>query len=26
MFGNDNENYANGQFVVQDRVCPKSVW
>ncbi len=24
MFGNDNENYANGQFVVQDKVCPKS--
>ena len=24
MYGNDNENYTNGQFVVQDRVCPKS--
>ena len=25
MYGNDNENYTLGQFVVQDRVCPKSV-
>ena len=24
MYGNDNENYTNGQFVVQDRVCPRS--
>lgn len=24
MYGNQNENYTNGQFVVQDRVCPKS--
>ncbi len=24
MYGNDNSNYTNGQFVVQDRVCPKS--
>lgn len=24
MYGNDNENYIIGQFVVQDRVCPKS--
>lgn len=25
MYGNDNDNYTLGQFVVQDRVCPKSV-
>jgi hypothetical protein len=25
MFGNDNANYTNGQFVVQDRVCQKAV-
>lgn len=24
MYGNDNSNYPLGQFVVQDRVCPKS--
>ena len=24
MYGNDNENYTLGQFVVQDRVCPKA--
>lgn len=24
MYGNDNENYTNGVFVVQDKVCPKS--
>lgn len=24
MYGNQNENYTNGQFVVQDRVCPRS--
>ena len=24
MYGNDNSNYINGQFVVQDRVCPKA--
>ena len=24
MYGNDNDNYTNGQFVVQDKVCPKS--
>ena len=24
MYGNQNENYINGQFVVQDRVCPRS--
>lgn len=25
MFGNDNTNYEDGQFVVQDRVSPRSV-
>ena len=24
MYGNQNENYANGVFVVQDRVCPRA--
>lgn len=24
MYGNQNDNYTNGQFVVQDRVCPRS--
>jgi len=24
MYGNDNENYTNGQFVVQDKVCPRA--
>lgn len=24
MYGNDNSNYTDGQFVIQDRVCPKS--
>ena len=24
MYGNDNTNYTNGQFVVQDKVCPKA--
>ena len=24
MYGNDNENYTLGQFVVQDRICPRS--
>ena len=24
MYGNQNENYTNGQFVVQDRVCPRA--
>ena len=24
MYGNSNENYTLGQFVVQDRVCPKA--
>ena len=24
MYGNDNANYTLGQFVVQDRVCPKA--
>ena len=24
MYGNDNTNYTLGQFVVQDKVCPKS--
>ena len=24
MYGNENENYTNGQFVVQNRVCPRS--
>ena len=24
MYGSDNENYSDGQFVVQNRVCPKS--
>ena len=25
MFGSDNALYTNGQFVIQDRICPKSV-
>ena len=24
MYGNQNAEYTNGQFVVQDRVCPRS--
>lgn len=24
MYGNENENYTNGQFVIQDRICPKA--
>lgn len=24
MYGNDNANYTNGQFVIQDRICPKA--
>ena len=24
MYGNQNDNYINGQFVVQNRVCPRS--
>ena len=24
MYGNDNANYTDGQFVVQDKVCPKA--
>ena len=24
MYGNDNANYTAGQFVVQDKVCPKA--
>lgn len=24
MYGNENDNYANGQFVIQDRVCPRA--
>ena len=24
MYGNQNTNYTNGQFVVQDRVCPRA--
>ena len=24
MYGNQNDNYTNGQFVVQNRVCPRS--
>ena len=25
LYGNSNENYTDGQFVVQNRVCPKTV-
>ena len=24
MYGSDNSLYANGQFVIQDRICPKA--
>ena len=24
MYGNQNDNYVNGQFVIQDRICPRS--
>ena len=24
MYGNENDNYANGQFVIQDRICPRA--
>ena len=24
MYGNDNPNYTSGQFVIQDRICPKA--
>lgn len=25
MYGNENAGYTNGQFVIQNRICPKSV-
>lgn len=25
MYGNENPNYTNGQIVIQDRICPRSV-
>ncbi|MBR4486073.1 hypothetical protein IKS57_01715 [bacterium] len=25
MYGNENPNYTNGQFVIQDRICPRAV-
>ena len=25
MYGNQNPAYANGQFVIQDRICPRAV-
>ena len=25
MYGNENPNYVDGQFVVQDRICPRAV-
>jgi len=25
IYGNDNDNYENGQFVIQNCICPKSV-
>lgn len=24
MYGNENTNYTDGQFVIQDRICPKA--
>ena len=24
MYGNENPNYTDGQFVIQDRICPKA--
>ena len=24
MYGNENPNYTNGQFTIQDRVCPRA--
>ena len=24
MYGNENPDYTNGQFVIQDRICPKA--
>ena len=24
MYGSDNSSYINGQFVIQDRICPKA--
>ena len=24
MYGNENPDYVNGQFVIQDRICPRS--
>ena len=24
MYGNENTNYTNGQFVIQDRICPRA--
>lgn len=24
MYGNENAGYVNGQFVIQDRICPRS--
>ena len=24
MYGNDNSNYTNGVFVIQDKLCPRS--
>ena len=24
MYGNENPDYANGQFVIQDRICPRA--
>lgn len=24
MYGNENTGYVNGQFVIQDRICPKA--
>lgn len=24
MYGNENAGYVNGQFVIQDRICPKA--
>ena len=25
MYGNQNPDYTNGQFVIQDRICPRAV-
>ena len=24
MYGNENPNYTNGQFVIQDKICPRA--